>query len=416
MGGFLLLAAAMLAAALAFVLVPLLRGRDGSVGSAREARRLLDALNSARDNGILSDAEYATKRAELGDRLLGALNTAPSQPSRSVMYAAIGIALLLPVAAIVLYRSIGEPGAVDGSAQVSAATRAGHDQNMDQAIAKLAEKLKQNPQDVEGWSLLGRAYETTEHFAQARDALKHAFDLAPDDPDVAVAYAEVLALSSPDRRIDGEPRALIEKAIKKSPDNERGLWLLGISEFQQKKYDDAITLWNRLIAVLPKDSPTIASVRQEIARAEAARDGKPPPPEEETPGEAPTSATAATPATPAAGAAQLTVRVSLDATLKDKAAPNDTLFVYAKAANGPPMPLAIQRLTAGALPTTVTLTDGMGMLPTMKLSQFPQVVVGARISKSGNAIAQSGDLQTVSKPIDVHTSAPITLTIDQAVP
>ena len=96
--------------------------------------------------------------------------------------------------------------------------------------------------------------------------------------------------------------------------------------------------------------------------------------------------------------------------------PADTVFVYAKAASGPPMPLAIQRLRADQLPATVVLTDGMGMLPSMKLSQFPQIIIGARISKSGNAIAQAGDLQTVSKPLDVKTTAPIALTIDQTVP
>ena len=110
------------------------------------------------------------------------------------------------------------------------------------------------------------------------------------------------------------------------------------------------------------------------------------------------------------------MNVALDPALGSNVSPGDTLFVYAKAASGPPMPLAIQRLQAGQLPATVVLTDGMGMLPSMKLSQFPQVIIGARISRSGNAIAQSGDLQTVSKPLDVTTTTPIALTNDQAVP
>ena len=415
MMSFLFVAAIMLVAALIFVLTPLLRGRDSAGGAANEARRLLDALNAARANGILTDEEYATKRAELGDRLLGALNAPTVQRSRSVMYAALGVALLMPCAAILIYRIVGEPGAVDGTTQmVSDQPPADHSQNMDQAIAKLAEKLKQNPQDAEGWTLLGRAYEATEHFEQARDALKHATDLAPNDPDVTIAYAEVLALSTPDRRIEGEPRRLIETAMKTSPDNERGLWLLGISEYQQKKYDAAIALWNRLIGVLPKDSKTIASVKQEIAKAEAARDGTAPPPEENVADTA--TDEAAAPSADDTPGPHLVVNVAIDPKLKEKLAPSDVLFVYAKAANGPPMPLAIQRMTADKLPTTVTLTDGMGMMPTMKLSQFPQVIVGARVSKSGNAIAQSGDLQVVSKPMDVHTTNPVALTIDQVVP
>jgi cytochrome c-type biogenesis protein CcmH len=413
---FLICAAAMLGLALVFVLAPLLRARGNSAGAATEARRLLDALKAARDNGILSEAEYASKRAELANRLLGAIDTPPAARPKTAFAVALVVALLLPAAAIVIYRTVGQPGAIDNTAPPTQAQEpANHGQNIDQAIDSLKEKLKQNPKDIEGWALLGRAYEATERFTEARDALKNAYDLAPDDPDVTVAYAEVLALSGPERRIEGEPRTLIENVLKKTPDHQRGLWLLGISDYQQKKYDSAIAYWNKLIAVLPKGAPTIKSIQAEIAKAQAARDGTAPPPEEEAVAEEPTSE--AQPAAVAdANGPHLTVKVTLDPKLKSNASPGDTLFVYAKAASGPPMPLAIQRLQADKLPTTITLTDGMGMMPTLKLSQFPQVIVGARISKSGNAIAQSGDLQVVSKPMSVTTTAPIELTIDQVVP
>src|SRR5262249_54488200 len=247
-----------------------------------EARRLLDALNAARDNGILSEAEYAAKRAELADRLLGAIDAPPAARSKTAFASALIVALLLPAAAILIYRTVGQPGAIDNTAPpTDAQAPANHGQNIEQAIAGLQEKLKQNPNDVEGWALLGRAYEATERFNEARDAMKKAYDLAPDDPDVTVAYAEVLALSSPERRIEGEPRTLIENVLKKTPGHQRGLWLLGISEYQQKKYDSAIAYWNKLIAVLPPNAPTIKSIKAEIAKAEAARDGKEPPPEEE---------------------------------------------------------------------------------------------------------------------------------------
>jgi cytochrome c-type biogenesis protein CcmH len=423
MMAFVLFAALMLAAALAFVLPTLLRGRSGPADPAPQAQRQLKALKQAHAAGILSDAEFAAKRTALAEQVLGAID-APSQQPRSGYYAALAIALLLPASAIVLYRLVGEPRAVDPAVAVASATQApaDHGQDMQAAINKLADKLKQNPNDVEGWTLLGRAYESTERFAEARDALKHAYDLSPDDPDVGVAYAEALALAGESRRLDGEPRVLLEKALKAAPDNQRGLWLIGISDYQAKKYDAAIATWKHLLTVLPKDSDVVQSVQHQIATAEAARDGRPLPEDEETAGnEAPEAAppiaaaeTAPT-ATDAAGP-HLTVKVTLDPRLKDKLAPTDVLFIYAKAASGPPMPLAIQRMPASQLPTTVVLTDGMGMLPTMKLSQFPQVVVGARISKSGNAIAQSGDLQTLSKPMDVKSTAPVALTIDQVVP
>ena len=390
MFAFIVIAALMLATALALVLTPLLRGRSAA-DSAGEARRLLGLLDASHASGILSDAEYAAKRAELGERLLGTLDV--SATPRRGYPAAIAIALILPAAAIVLYRMVGTPAA-------------------------LAAKLKQNPNDAEGWTLLGRAYEATQRFEQARDALKHAYDMAKGDPDVAVAYAEALALASPTRRIEGAPRQILDTALKAAPDNERGLWLLGISEFQAKKYDSAIAAWKHLISVLPKDSDILPSVQQQIARAEAERDGKPLPAEEPQESIATASETvaAAAPASTPGSGPQLHVEVALDPKLAGKLAPGAVLFVYAKAAQGPPMPLAIQRMDAAKLPVTVTLTDGMGMLPSMRLSQFPQVLIGARVSKSGNAMPQSGDLQVLSKPLPVTTTTPIKLTIDSVVP
>jgi len=404
---FVLLAALMLVAALAFVLPTLLRG-----GAARDSRshtqHKLAALEAARAAGVLSDAEYGAKRDALAKELLDALSSQRPHPV-GTRAATLAVALLLPATAIVLYRSVGDPRALDPAALTAPAD---HGQNMDQAIADLASKLKQNPGDVEGWVLLGRAYEATEHFSEARDALGHAHELARDDPDITLAYAEVLALAGPTRRIEGEPRALIESALKAAPDNPRGLWLLGLSDYQDKRYDSAITTWKHLLAILPKDSDILVTVQNEIAQAEAERDGREPAQAENA---ATASATAAP--TPAEESGpSLHVDVALDPKLKDKLAPEDVLFVYAKAANGPPMPIAIQRLPASKLPVTVTLTDGMGMLPSLKLSQFPQVVIGARVSKSGNAIAQSGDLQTLTQPLSVSTNTPIKLTIDQIVP
>ena len=421
---FVLLAAMMLIVALALVLPPLLRAGSLKSDPAAAARRRMKVLQEALDTGVLSKKEFAAKKAELGSQLLGALDS-PAPRSRSAFFAALAVALLLPAGAIVLYRLVGEPRALDPASIPPPAAQAAAEhggQDMDQAIAKLAEKLKQNPDDVAGWTLLGRAYLETERFSEARDALKHAHDLAPAEPDVSVAYAEALTLSGESHRIDGEAKGLIDAALKADPQNQRGLWLLGVSAYQDRDYNGAIASWNRLLTLLPADSTVVQSVKTQIARAEAERDGREPP-AEEAPPRAAASAESTASTVPAQSAApgategpHLTVKVALDAKLAASTAPGDTVFVYAKAASGPPMPLAVQRLRVEQLPATVTLTDGMGMLPNMKLSQFPQVIVGARISKSGNAIAQSGDLQTVSKPLAVTTTTPIGLTIDQVVP
>jgi len=428
MGLFLMLAALMLAIALAVVLRPLL-SRHAPDDPAATARRRMQVLNEAHAAGVLSNEEFAAKRTELGEQLLVAIDASPPR-SRATFFAAVAVALLLPALAIGLYRFVGNPAALDPAALTPVPTAAEHGQDMEKAISGLAAKLKQNPDDAEGWTLLGRAYLETQRFAEGRDALKHAHDLATDNPDIAVAYAEALTLSSESHQFDAQARLMLESALKADPKNQRGIWLLGIADYQAGQFDAAIASWNRLLEQLPKDSSVAQSVKSQIARAEAARDGRPLPEEPAATATAANSETAQAPplqAAPAAAAQRpaaeaadagphLTVKVTLDPGLTGKVSPADTVFVYAKAASGPPMPLAIQRLRADQLPATVVLSDGMGMLPNMKLSQFPQVIIGARISKSGNAIAQSGDMQTVSKPLDVATTAPISLTIDQTVP
>ncbi len=223
----------------------------------------------------------------------------------------------------------------------------------------------------------------------------------------------------------GEARTLIDNVLKADPDNQRGLWLLGISEYQSGNYPAAIAAWNRLLPQLEKGSELAQSVENQIADAQALADGKPLPERPEAP-VVPPAADASSQAnasdsgnvadTASADSPQLHVRVSLDPQLASRADPGDTVFIYARAAQGPPMPLAIQRTSVGKLPVDVTLDDSMGMMPSMKLSMFPQVVVGVRVSKTGDATSQSGDLEALSAPLDVNTSTPVVLTIDKVVP
>lgn len=411
---FLIFAALMLIAALAFVLVPLLRTRVGD-DAQNEARRRRKALEAAHADGILTDAEYAAKCAALAQ---AAPASAPAR-TRTGFAVALAVALLLPAAAILLYWQLGAPRALDPANLVA---RLGEGADIEAAIAQLAEKMKQDPDNAEGWALLGRAYKSTRRFAEARDALKRAHDLLPDDADLMVEYAETLVLSSSDHRIQGEALDLIEKAIQTNPQNQKGLWLAGIADSQAGKYAEAVKKWNTLLPLLPPGSNVADSVQEQIAQAEALRDDKPlPASSAQPPAEISKAAAAAEAGANEAQAAatsgpRILVTVALDPRLKDKVAPGDTLFVFAKAASGPPMPLAIAKLSAAQLPASVTLTDAMSMMPNMNLSAFAQIVIGARISKSGQAIAQSGDLQALSAPLPNSRSEPVELTIDQAVP
>lgn len=421
---FMLLAALMVAVALAFVIVPLLRNARG--GGAPSSAHHLRALDQAREAGVIDADEYASKHAAL----VAARGPNATNPrSARATFVALLVALLLPASALFLYRLVGAPQALDPAnlAVERAATHGDRGPEMEQAIGLLVARLQEHPEDVEGWALLGRAYQATNRSAESLDAFKRAHAAAPDNAALTVEYAQALALTSSDHRIEGEPRALLEGVVATDPQNQRALWLLGIGDYQAQRYDAAIARWNALLGLLEPGSEVQASVRQQIAEAASLRDGKPP-------GQAPAGAMAnagmATTAAPTDAAQpalspqpsalppapKLTVTVSLDPKLQAQLDPDATLFVFARAASGPPMPLAIERLKASQLPLTVTLDDSKGMLPNMKLSMFPQVVVGARISKSGNALPQSGDLQVLSSPLDVHGTQPIALSIDQMVP
>ena len=415
MATFFVLAALMIAAALAFVLVPLLR--HGRSASMLDPARRLRVLDEALASGVLDEQEYAAKKAALEKSATTQVQS-PQQRSRAAFATLLAVALLLPASALLLYRLVGAPEALDPAnvrppeAQHSAA-------DMDRAIAGLAAKLNQEPNDPQGWALLGRAYQATDRAEESREAFRQAHEHAPDDNDIAVEYAQAIALAAPDHRLQGEARTLLEAVLSKDAKNQRALWLLGISDYQSENYANAIATWKTLLPMLAPDSDVARSVRNEIADAEARRDGRPPP----EPEVARESAPAVTQARPPVGNEQaaatsphLVVNVELDPKLKDKVDAEATLFVFARASNGPPMPLAIRKLKASQLPLTVTLDDSMSMMPAMKLSKFPEVVVGARVSKSGNAMPQSGDLQVLSAPVDSSRSEPIALSIDQVVP
>lgn len=386
-------AALMLLAAMAFLLRPL-------VGTRGDARR--EALLRAHRSGALDADELAAKLAALGP------DTHPPTPRTAVA----AVVLLLPLLAVFSYRLIGEPRALDPAQIAAPATTSAGDAaqapDMDSAVASLAERLQTNPDDLDGWVLLGRAYKAMERFEPAREAFANARRLAPDDAEIMIEYAESLVLASDTRRFEGEALDLLRQALERQPASQRGLWLLGVSHYQKDDFAGAVAAWDRLIAVMPADAPARAALLERAAEART-RGGLP----AATPSP---PATAADTAPPAAGSARLTVQVDIAPALKAKLAPDDVLFVFARAASGPRMPLAIQRLPASALPTTITLDDSTSMMPSMTLSSQPQVVVGARISKTGDAIAKPGDFETLSAPLPNTQAAPVVLVIDTVVP
>ena len=395
MMAFWLLGALMILLALAFVLPPLLRAPL----PLNPRRR---ALEQARDAGVLDSTEYAVKLAALGESGAAAPN-----PSTNRLVAVL-VTLFIALASIGLYAKLGDPRVFDPAAQ-SVATAMQQAQQagltpMDQAIAGLVERLAREPGDVEGWLLLGRAYKSTEHFDQARDALARALTLSPEDPSIMVEYAEAKTLAAPDKRFEGEALQLLDHALQLDPDNQRALWLRGIAHYQAGETEAAAATWERLLAVLPEDSSVRDSVSQQLAQLRGRDAG--------------TSAEPTAATTPNASTAppRLTVKVSLAPELAAKVQPDDVLFVFARAAQGSRAPLAIERRQARELPLSIELDDSDAMVAQMNLSSSARVVVGARISRSGNAQAQPGDLEAVSEPLPNSRAQAIELVIDRVIP
>ena len=318
--------------------------------------------------------------------------------SRGVFVLALVIALVLPLGTGALYLLIGTPAALNGvSAQASTPI------NLPQAIAELRGHLAQQPDDKQGWLVLAQTSTMLQQPSDARDAYEHVLKLEPTNAEAMVGWAESDSMLRTDHMIEGRARDLLQRAVQQHPDNQRGLWLLGISDFQRGDYRNAAATWRLLQPQLEPGSKVAQSVAQQIAVADARAGGAP--------------ASAAGAASPAATrtseGASLRVEVTLAPKLRNKLTKGDVLYVYARAPDGPPMPLAVARVDPVKLPATVTLNDAMAMTPALKLSAAAQVFVGARISRNGQPSAQPGDLEGDAGVVAVERKAPVQITIDK---
>ncbi|MGH8192054.1 MAG: tetratricopeptide repeat protein [Rhodanobacteraceae bacterium] len=309
---------------------------------------------------------------------------------------ALLLALAMPPAVLAMYLAIGTPQAlrpapVPDHADLANATR--------QLKASLAKK----PGDAHGWALLAQAYSALNQPQQALGALNHLLKLKPDDPDAMVAWVEASAETNPSHRIGDTSRAKLQRVLQIDPTHQRALWLLGISDFQRADYVDAAGHWKTLLPLLQPGSKVAATVQQELAEAEARAGGA----------ELATASTSGVAAAPTAARVAIQVTVNIQDQMLDKIKPGETLFVFAKAVDGPPMPLAVAKLDNAKFPATVTLTDALAMSPALRLSQYRKVQVVARLSASGNAMPQAGDLQSTPMEVATDSRLPVTLTIDR---
>ena len=401
---FVVLGVVLIAVALLFIVPPLAR----SVARPSETR---DAVNAAvyRDQlreleadlhaGTLAPDQYEKARLEIEARLIADVGAgdAPAESPRRARGAALALGLAIPICALAVYLSVGNPSAVLPQADRGANPHGMTVAQFEAGVARLAARLKDNPEDAEGWTMLGRSYAVLGRFGEASEAYAKAAARLPRDAQLLADYADALAMAQ-GRTLQGEPEKIILRALAIDPDNVKALLLAGTAAFNRSDHPAAIRHWERALKVLPQESDMVQRVQASIAEARSLAG---------SPGG---KAQIAKPAL-AQGGSRVSGVVRLAPELAGKVAPGDTVFIFARAAEGPRMPLAILRKRASDLPAEFTLDDSMAMAPQMKLSAFPDVVIGARVSKSANANPQPGDLQGLSAAVKVGAKS-VSVVID----
>lgn len=426
---FFIIAASLSVGVLLFILPPLLRRgggesagqADGNVAIYRQQFAELDADLA---NGVLDAERYEQSKHELERRVLdaGADRKPPLATARRNWPLALLLAMSVPAAAAGLYLQLGSQQAFDlpyPQMEQAAAVEAppAPADNVAELLPPMTERLverltKETPNDGNGWALLGRSYIALQRFDEASKAFARAVALLPEDASLLADYAGTLSMTS-ETRLQGKPTELIERALKVDPNNEKALYLSGVAAFDQKKYSAAIDHWEKMLALMPRDGGRKrAIIEANVAEAKGILNGDAPPTQEPA---APAQADANAAKPGATGGAGISGTVTLTPAMAAKASPGDTVFIYARAADGPAMPLAIINRKVKDLPLSFAMNDAMAMMPNMKLSSFDQVRVVARISKSGNAMPQSGDFQGMSPVVGNRTSN-LNVVIDQVMP
>jgi len=395
---FWLLAGAMAVLALAFITLPLLRNKqhetiDRDQLNIAVIREQLAELKADMEAGKLDADAFEAARHDLERELLDAVDDDADKGEGTAHSGRWLLALLvpaIPVLAVMIYLQLGVSDFQERAAQASAAqtgTPGMSEHDINRMLDTLAERLRAEPEHPEGWMLLGRTYTTLQRYDEAVEAYEQARKYGGDSPELLIDYADTL-IAAEGGNFSDKAGEMLRKALEQQPDNPKGLWLIGHWYYQHGDFRSALDAWQRVAPMVQPGSENAMILQQQIQLARAKL------------GDAPTPELA--PQAAAGGGSSIRVTVSLDPALRDKAAPDDTVFIFARAISGPRMPLAIVRKQVRDLPVTVTLDDSMSMTPAMTLSRFPQVVVGARISRTGQAMAAPGDLQGMKSPVPTH--------------
>lgn len=381
-------ALALMVLALVFVVLPLWRANTGGKRIARRRR----ALEELRDD--LDPDDYRKQRAaidrEAAERHAG---------SGSLRGLTALIIIAVPLLTMFLYAQLGTPAGLEA--------QTGHNAQLREILGTLTRQVRSEPEDTEAWNRLGMIWKDMRQFPAAESAFRRVLYIDPENALARLELAETLLYASGRARLPEASRALLDQVLRQNPDNQKALWLAGLGAFHDGQRQRAIDLWTRLRGLLPpgdvRDQVEAQLARLTARVPDAAGAAADPP--------APTGQSQP----PNASAASIDVDIAMAPELGDRITGSETVFVFARAVNGPPAPLAVKRFSAAELPTRVTLTDNDAMAAGLSLSTFPSVNVSARVSRSGNAIAAPGDLQGSTGALTVSQTAQVEIVIDQVV-
>ena len=411
--------------AIAFVLPVLLRKSDLLQDGSRDqnifiAKEQLKELETRFEKGEIDQVAYQSTRDEIEQSLFsdvegGDLVSQHGSKKPSVV-ASILIALLIPVIAVSVYLKVGNPTFTSNIDSKKAAASALKDRvprnadgtpDIDTMVTRLQKKMDKNPDNAKGWYMLGRSYMVLKRYPEATKSFESSLRIKSDSVEIMLALADSIAMMN-QGNLSGRSRDLVNKALELEPSNLTALWLGGMAARQQGKYAIAVDRWKKVLAQIsdPNEKKEVESLITEAI-------SQLPDEQKEQLTTAVNTDTSVAEKKPQLSGKGIKLSISLSDKMTAKVSPTDFVFVYAKAMSGPPMPLAAAKIQVKDLPTEITLTDEMAMMPSLKLSSFPEVVVGARVSKSGQPISQNGDLFTEKKSIKLGME--VALVIDSVV-
>lgn len=399
---FWIVVAALLLIGLVCVIAPVLRAPADEQSSDRQqqnvdiARAKKSALDEQLANASLTQEEYDNTLLELQTALaLDLEKTESSAVNHQGKWVVWLLVAALPISSIGLYMKFGEYRVIGNPTLAAVAPQQNQsqqsDMTLDQMVEIVKERLRNNPDDSRGWFVLGKTMMEKGEFDEAVTAFQRTLDLVGDkEAGVLFSLADALSMQK-DGLMAGEPEAMILKGLKIAPQNPTGLWLAGLAAEQRQDYKAAFEYMNTLLPLVANDAQSATEVNRVIAVLQNQ------------------DPTLVTTAKAPIQSRILKVSVSLDDNLKQQVSSENAVFIYAKAASGPPMPLAVKKLTVSDLPVTVELSDADAMIPSMTLSSFEEIIIGARVSKSGNPVAQPGDLYIETGSVDSSVFADVVM-------